>query len=411
MKKLLIIIGIVTLVILLLGGAWWYLLMNGAPESLSSIPNPFSFGDDAAEEFGASPKTDLVIDQPRASGMLRKISTSPVAGAVVFSRDGATHVRYVERGTGHVFEFDPAAGSTARITGTTIPRAVSAVWSPQGSRVVLVTEIASGEQRIFAAAIERTDEGEGTLATIELESDARNIAFAATGESVYYTVPSARGSVGYEHNLKTNVRSVRFTSVLRDMVVTWEPTLVAYTTPTAHFDGYAYEGTGFTRLFGGANGLMIESAAQYRIVSYAENNSLISRVDTLNGATLGIPVFPEKCAPDSTRDTVLWCAAPFGLAPGAYPDMWYQGAASFDDSIWRLDVEAGSATLVSIPSDDVGEAIDATDMQISSIGDMLLFINKKDGMLWLRSGLRDGLQPDIEETLQETGSTTEQTIP
>jgi hypothetical protein len=250
--------------------------------------------------------------------------------------------------------------------------------------VVLITETGSDEERIFAGTIERTDLGEETLNTIELDPAAYNIVLASTSDSVYYTTPTLNGSVGYKQDLKTNARSVRFTSSLRDIVVTWEPSVIAYTTPTAFMRGYAYGGTGFTRLLGGVRGLMVVPTANYRVVSYAENNSLVSRVDTLDGTALPVSVFPEKCAADSTRDTILWCGAPFALAPAAYPDAWYEGSVSFDDTIWQIDIETGNATVVSVPSTDAGEAIDVTDMRVSDTGNTLIFINKKDGTLWLQ---------------------------
>ena len=385
MKKTLLIIGIIILGIVLLGGAWWYLLMNGAPEGLSGIPNPFgTFGDDV-NEFAQAPEETAA--EPRVSGALRKISEVPVAGAVLTLRDGASYARYVERGTGHIFEVDLASSATTRLTGTTIPRATRAVFSSSGTRVVLFTEGTDGDERIFTGAIERADNGEGVLATSELDPAARNIAFSGTGESIYYT---ATGSAGYEQNLKvsTSTRATVFTSPLRDIVVIWGSStsaslpLVAYTTPTARQRGYAYEGAGFSRLFGGVPGLMVIPAQNYRIISYAQNGSLVSRTDTLGGTTLAVPAFPEKCASDASHPTTLWCAAPLALLPGDYPDAWYQGAISFDDSIWQVDVTTGSATLISVPGDDVGETIDATGMQASSDGDTLLFINKKDGALW-----------------------------
>ncbi len=391
MKKTYIIIGSIVLLIILLGGAWWYLLMNGRPASLSSI-NPF--GSSTSNQFATSTATTQAQVPTAPAGSLRKISTTPVAGAVVFSRDGAEFVRFVERGTGHIFEVAAATGATTRITGTTIPRTTRAIWSPAGSRVVLVTETASDEERLFAGSIEKTDQGnapgEGTLSTIELDPTARNVTFASTSDSIYYTTPTAQGSTGYSQNLKTNARTVRFTSPLRDITTTWGSEadaslpIIAYTTPTAQQLGYAYVGTGFTRLVGGLRGLMVIPTPNHRILSYAQSNSLISRTDTLDGTALAIPVFPEKCAADPTRSTTLWCGAPLGLAPGGYPDLWYQGAVSFDDSIWKLDIASGNATLVSVPSQDVKEAIDVTDMHTSSDGTLLIFINKKDGALWLQ---------------------------
>ncbi len=379
MKKTWIIIGSI-LTIALLGAAWWYLLMYGRPKSLSDVPNPFATTTDVPRDTPAPATTT-----PMGTGPLRKIATTPSAGAVMLSREGTTFVRYMERGTGHIFEVDTNSGATERITGTTIPRTTSAVWSPQGSRVILTTEDGTGGVRIFAGTIERADEGAGILTTSEIEGSAKSIAFASSSESVYYTTTtSGTGSTGYTHNLQTGKRVVRFTAPLRDMVVRWEPLLTIYTTPSARVRGYAYRGTPLLRLTGGVGGLMILPTNGGQVISYAQNKSLISRINTLDGTVIGIPVFPEKCAAEKTGGGHLWCGAPLALAPAMYPDSWYDGSISFDDSIWKVDLQTGSAAVMSNPSVDVHEAIDATDMQVNDAGTMLLFINKKDGSLWIQ---------------------------
>ncbi|MBI4086887.1 hypothetical protein HY416_02810 [Candidatus Kaiserbacteria bacterium] len=378
MKKTWIIVGIVIFIILLLGGAWWYLLMNGRPEGFA-IPNPFGGTDPGA--FTPPPETP-VEEFSTSTGALRKLSTNPVAGAIAITRDGKTYARFVERGTGHVYEADPENGTTVRLTNTTIPRVIEAVWSPQGSRAVLKAESADGEARVFVGTIERADNGEGTLVTDDLPATAKNIAFSPTGESVLYTVPSADGSTGYEHNLKTDTRTVRFTSPLQDIVAVWEPTVVVYTAPSADLPGYAYEGPAQKRIAGGIRGLTIFPMPTRHIISYMEGDSFVSRVDTPSGMSLGIPVFPEKCAADPGRTTVLWCAAPDTLAPGRYPDEWYEGSMSFEDSLWGLDLEAGSAMLRSTLREEASEIIDATGMSISDNGALLTFINKRNGSLW-----------------------------
>ncbi len=379
MKKTFLIIGISALVIVLLGVAWWYLLMNGAPEGLSGL-NPFS---GSGEEFAApTPSEDGAEDTPTSLSALRKISAEPVAGAVALSRDGKTHIRFIMRGTGHVFEYDPESGSTLRLSGATIPRVTRAIWSPQGTRIVLFAETGEGSARVFATALTRSDTGEGTLTTSELPSASRNVAFASSTESVYYTLPSESGATGWKHNLQTGERGVVFQTPLRDIVVLWEPELIVYTAPSAALPGYAYSGADFSRI-AGAPGLMVTPAGAHRILSRAAQASLVSFIDAFDGPALAVPVFPEKCAFAPERADTLWCTAPLLLPPGAYPDLWYQGAVSFDDALWQLDAATGSATLLIVPSESVGEAVDATDMQASPDGSALIFINKKDGALWL----------------------------
>ncbi len=124
MKKTWIIIGGTVALFILLGLAWWYLLMNGRPEALSNIPNPFSGGSGA---FPASTDGDRQgTPSPVFATSLKQISDGQVAGAVFVERNGLAYVRYAERGTGHIFEYDTRSGSTVRLTNTTIPRATEA---------------------------------------------------------------------------------------------------------------------------------------------------------------------------------------------------------------------------------------------------------------------------------------------
>lgn len=381
MKKTLIIIGATVFVLLLLGGAWWYLLMNGAPEGFS-IPNPFGKGSEeafptATEETGAPPVApDLA---------LRKLIDGPVAGAAIVSGEGTTtapyRVRYIERGTGHMFEVSDT-GMSERISGTTIPRITQAVWSPAGTRIALVTETADGAARVFAGTLERSDTGEGSLVTTELPSNARNLAFSETSESVLYTVPGTQGSVGYEQNLKTTARTVRFSAPLRDIAVLWKPGLVVYTPPTAALPGYAYEGTALSPLSGGRKGLMVISAGERRVFTSIEDSRLVSREGGTNGTALSLTVFPEKCAPDPIAEGVLFCGAPLAFPPGEYPDVWYRGEVSFSDSLWRLDTATGSATLLASLEETARTPIDVTGLSVSDDGKTLIFMNKKDASLW-----------------------------
>lgn len=387
MKKALIISTIV-LFIALLAAAWWYLLLNGRPDNLAdvSFPNPFGNTEEQPTVFEPTPvPTAPATTTPGTPDALRMIARGPVAGAVFIERDEQTYIRYATRGTGHLFEINPQTGDEVRISGTTIPRTTEAVWSPQGTRVVLITETGTGAERVFVGSLVRTDDGEEVLESIEIDPSASNVTFAEGGESLFYTTHNSEGSIGYAHDLRTNEREIVFSTPVRSITVgTWEPELITYTTPTSELPGYAYTGASFTRLFGGQYGLVITAGDSSRIVSFIEDDVFMSRAQTPSGTSLAIPVLPEKCAVDSFTEQIFWCGAPLEVLSDSFPDRWYQGAVSLNDLIWQLDTRTGAATLLSVPSDDVGEPIDVIDMQVSSDGSMLLFINKRDGTLWIQ---------------------------
>jgi len=381
MRNTLIISGGVLIGILVLAGLWWYLLLNGRPEGLANIPNPF--GDGGKNEFAPEIVVPDLTDEPRTfSTALQRITDTPVAGAAFIEEEGRALIHYAERGTGHLYIADPATGTSTRLSGTTVPRTTEAMWSPAGTHVVLVTETAA-MPRTFLGTLEYDAEGDATLDSLELDRSVRNLAFSADGTTLFYTEDTTAGSAGYARTLETGARRVVFSSPLRDLAVSWEPEIIAYTTPSALQDGYAYRSASFNRLFGGVPGLMVTQTSSGIVATYtdADTNTLKSRASSLSGTEIAVPVFPEKCAADGI---VLWCGAPTAPPTGSYPDDWYQGAVSFDDIIWQVNTATGNATLVSIPSEDVGVALDVTNMQVSKGGAMLLFIDKNTGALWLQ---------------------------
>lgn len=384
MKNTLIIIGGIILGLLILGGLWWYLLLNGRPASLADIPNPFGTSDETA--FTPTTIAPDPTTEPRVfDTALRKISEGPVAGATFVEEDGRTFIYFAERGTGHLFVADTETGTTTRISNVTLPRTTDAVWSPDGTHVALTTEVSAGVVRTYLGTLTTASStGETTLSTVELSRSVHNIAFSNDGTQVFYTVGAVSGSTGYSQDLANGARSVRFTTPLRNTIVSWEPSITLASAPSASVKGYVYGGASLTRLFGGVNGLMAIPTKNGYVVSYLDNGSLVSRAGTPGGTPLAITAFPEKCTPDTQTSVVLWCAAPIALPSGIYPDAWYQGTVSFEDIIWQVNTEIGSATLVSIPSEDVDEPIDAIHMQVGGNSKFLLFINKRDGALWLQ---------------------------
>jgi hypothetical protein len=140
MKKILIILGVI--IILVLGAAWAYVFIYGVPENADEIFARFDRAGDAPVFTGDENSGDIDVgegDDGMNEGVvsrLRQLTTRPVAGAV-FTTAG---IRYVERGTGHVYEIDLASGEERIVSGTTLQRTIRAVFSPDGTHVALTSE-------------------------------------------------------------------------------------------------------------------------------------------------------------------------------------------------------------------------------------------------------------------------------
>ena len=120
------------------------------------------------------------------------------------------------------------------------------------------------------------------------------------------------------------------------------------------------------------------------LFSYVDRNrTYLQTIDLATRAVTALPVstLAEKCvwAPGGRA---VYCAVPTALA-GNVPDDWYQGAQSFSDRLWRIDLDTRLATLVVDPGQVAEVAIDAVALSIDPSSDVLVFTNKKDGTLWV----------------------------
>jgi hypothetical protein len=104
--------------------------------------------------------------------------------------------------------------------------------------------------------------------------------------------------------------------------------------------------------------------------------------DTGDATQLPVATIADKCvwAPD---DSMIYCGIPVDpSSDAAYPDDWYQGAVSFSDRIWKIDVASRYAQLALDFTEETDESLDATALALGPDGATLVFINKNDSSLW-----------------------------
>lgn len=400
-KRILIIVASVIVLIGLVVGA--YLLFFSGPTLSVDVPgNPFgSSGDRTESELlgpdgqpiqGAgtvvAPRLIRISDAPVAKGAVALYI--PPVPAVASSTEpevpSDTEVRFIERQSGNIYAFRVHDRLLTRVSNRTLPGVQEAVWTTDGARAFVryLTRAADGIEHIDTYALSAGG-GEGYF----LEQDLEQVAVRGT-ETVFSLLPSSTGSVGSLSNPDgTDVRTL-FTSMLSRLSTAFSGSdIVATTKASSGLDGYAFlvNGTGgsFTRILGPLRGLATLPNPEGTAVLYSyvdSNRSYLQVLDlaSRNSTTLPLVTLAEKCTWEPGGRAV-YCGIPTALA-GNVPDEWYQGAKTFSDRIWRIDLDTRLATLIIDPGQVADVQVDAVALTVDPMNDVLVFTNKKDGTLW-----------------------------
>ncbi|MBA3789485.1 hypothetical protein H0X32_03825 [Patescibacteria group bacterium] len=414
MKRLFVIIASIIVVLGIGVAVYFVFFASAAPHLTVSTANPF--GDTGSGTV--TPTTPSTPEQVAGSAgtvvapNLIKITGSAVAaGAVAFdivpifasatstslAPTGATstvangtfsspdiEVRYIERQSGNVYAYRAQARSLTRISNKTLPGIQEASWLPNGSLsfVRFLAQVAGGEHLNTYAL---PADGNGGYF---LQSDLDQV--SVTGSSTLFTLTAGtNGSIGtVAHSDGSGARTL-FTSPLASIIVqAVGNSFVAVTKAASEIDGYAFSITStgsFTPILGPLRGLtaLLSPSGNLLLYSYTDGNRVyMSILNLTNGSvtTLPLATLTEKCV--WTSDSAfLYCGIPTNFS-GNLPDDWFQGATSFTDRIWRIDLANRLATLVVDPVKTGKTAIDAVNLTLDPNTQLLVFRNKKDSSLW-----------------------------
>lgn len=326
-----------------------------------------------------------------ATSRIVQISAGPVVpGEIVTdSKSGAASstsvaVQFLDRQSGNVFTYDTSSGGLTRTNNKTIPGIESATWLPDASAAIVRFLSGTDLSTINTYLLSATSSS-GSFLTQGLAdvSASKNgiLTVASTGSGSTGTLTRADGS----HPtivFSTPLSSIRAAAAGKNYLV--------FTKPAASIAGSAYlvNASGhFTGIAGPLNGLVAlpSPSGEWVLVSYTLAGALqMEVVDTKTGTALPLPVatIADKCV--WTNDsTSIYCGVPMNPPTTyAYPDDWYQGAVSFSDRIWKIDVSGRYAQLVLDFTTEEKTALDAEALAVDPANTTLVFVNKIDGSLW-----------------------------
>ena len=406
MKRLLfIIVGLIF--ILLLVGVWAYFLFFGTPNPPEGegIFSNFNFGN-TTDPTVTIPEVieteDQLITDVASPESLRQLTTTPVAGYQEVLSDGDVRsVRYIEAGTGHIFSIDLVSGLTERVSATTIPLATKGVMTKDGQYALILSN--SGAQADFIVG-EIIPENE-TLRNFALPDYATSFAVTDSDEFVY-TTPNGSELIAKAYNPDTNELRTLFTIPFREATIRWNNTTagphVVYPHASSRLEGYVYTYTNgqVTRQAASGYGLSAVGSEDKLLYSAQFDNeytTIIQDMGTFKAVASPLTVVPEKCSFITVDPTIAVCGITLTEYSHLMPDVWYQGNMIMNDTLWEMDTQTESATLLVNPESATGRQLDIVGLQFSTNDRNLYFQNKLDQTLWVYEYL-----PTIESIITDS---------
>lgn len=352
----------------------------------AATPGSEVTGSNAGTVIG--PNFIKITDGPVAEGVAAVDVMIPVASGDTTSTTTVTEpdvdIRYIDRASGNIYSFVAHARTLTRLSNKTLPGIQEASWVPNGSLAYarfLTREAGSAEQ---IATYALPENGEGGYFLEQGLDEAR-----VASSSLFTLLTSTNGSVGTIAKYDGSGARTLFTSLISSLIVyPAGGTFFAHTKASSQTDGYGFQITGagsFARVLGPLRGLTLLPSPDGKSLLYsyiASGAAHLAVINLTNHTATALPLatLTEKCVWGDLA--TVYCGVPTNVS-GTLPDDWYQGAVSFSDRIWRIDMTARVATLVVDPTQVAKTPIDAISLTVDPKSDVLVFMDKKTGSLWM----------------------------
>ncbi len=402
-----LIIGVTILVAIGIGvGIYYFLFMSNAgvtatPGSTLPVAGNGTVPP-ATQPTGTASSPNVPASPVRASARLVRIDSGPVVpgevavdvkllpdGTIATSTKAASTtpdvaIEYLERESGNIFTYLAGKGTLTRVSNRTFPGIEQATWLPDGSATL--AQYLSGTDFSIINTYELPVDGNGGFF---LPQGLAGVSTASS--SILQLASGVNGSIATVEKADGSKTAQAFTTLLSMLRTSFAGLgYAAFTKPSSSLDGYAYlidKSGHFSTIAGPLPGLtaLTSPSGAWMLVSWVTNGSFnMELVNTKTHATTPLPVatIADKCA-WTADESAIYCGIPVNPPDNyAYPDDWYQGAISFSDRIWKIDVTGRFAQLALDFSSQTNSPLDAEALTIDRANQQLVFVNKNDGSLW-----------------------------
>ena len=408
MKKVLAIV-IIIIILLAIGFVAWLFIGEKTPgEKIEMVKNFLPFGSDV----NLPPPPLITQLPPEGNGgngtegpiikgqKLYQLTQNAITGATfkesqsLYDLDGK--VRYVEKSTGHIYEIKPDGSEQSnRISNTTILKSFEVIWSFDANNLIVrYLKDENNKEVVKNFLLNLTEQGlesatsssQGTF----LPPTIREISSSPLENKFFYLTKSGNGATGVASSFEDNKHDQTFFIPFSEFDVFWpnRNTITFLSKPSYITDGFLYllnlKTKSFDKILGNIKGLTYLYAPSGEKIIYSKSevknfSTFIYDIKTGLSELFNLKTLPEKCVWDRKTTDVVYCAVPKNIPFANHPDDWYQGLASFSDSIWKVNITTGTTEKI---HDIEPNDLDIINLFLSPNDDFLFFTNKKDLTLW-----------------------------
>jgi len=226
-----------------------------------------------------------------------------------------------------------------------------------------------------------------------LPQNITSISMSPEGNEFFYLQEDNLGVIGIIRSLTSETKETIFESPFTEWLSDWntDESIQLTTKPSYATNGFSYAlspdtGRYFKSLPEHKGLTTLVSPDKKRILTMEALDSSISMTiyepDSGRARPLALQTFPEKCV-WSQNSVDVYCGVPEALSYGGeYPDTWYQGLETYNDSLWRIDSNTLEEFVLSDIVTDYSENIDVQKINIDEKNEYLYFIDKNSEFLW-----------------------------
>jgi len=329
--------------------------------------------------------TNEAAVSPKKTQILFPLSKGPVLGASIDA--SGKKVKYYDKATGNIFSVALNGSDLSTLSSASLSGLVKAFWSPDKEKVISYFE----DDKQTKKYLHNYSSGQSTLLNTEIKQaiwspDSKKIA------SLTYDENSATSAVSIANADGSDFKII-FQTRIKDISLEWSAVdkISIITKPSGLAEGAVIflnqENGDFTTALSGLFGLNAKwsplgNILLYSATSESGKNPVLSYSNQFgqNKTSLGISTLADKCS-FSQDNRFLFCAIPERISENAvWPDDYYKGMIATNDSFYKINIETGQKNL--LLAVDAEKSYDASEIFLSPEEDYLIFINRRDGLLY-----------------------------
>ena len=426
MRQFLIALIIILILAGVGGGAWWYLQFNRG--SNPNVPVAPALDDSLGQNFPISdpivdptPLTDPnhptnnstasetpaepVLDQPSGLSILNSRAASGAMIIAAATSSASDKLVFLERETGLVAEINLKSGEKRSLARLPVRGAIETgvLALSNGKLTAWFSTLVGESKNYFQATVTlATSTAELNLPEPPIESLApqvRELALSPARDQFFTLETVGEETIGKVTTMKTGKTSLVFNSKLNQWLVSWpEKNLISLTSrPADNLPGHLYlvnlKTNSADPVLSGINGLISLVSPNGQKVLYSKIGNLGLELSLYTRSTketrpLTVKTLANKCVWNDSS-TFIYCAAPQSVGASFSLVNRLLGGVKFNDLVWKINADTGTAQLVWAETAGLGDAIN---LLITKDERKIVFTEREMGQL-RQVELKDGLTP------------------